>query len=734
MTCDTSDSSTGNCVEDSSGHTVYQTYRSFLNFPVPNDSTFTGATFADAQLQLSEQYSWGCNPPSPAYVSLWDTGTGGQNHPTSSSTTWANQPAVGSWLGWDSNDYGYNSSCPPHDIQLPVTATAQAAATNSWAHLTLRLSADSDQESNLNQWSWKRFAASDLSLSYYWRNAPDTPTAYGTQNTFDAATGKTVTHCSTSASSPDWVNSTTTTWTATIDDQDRTSPNGSPSAANIDGEFPWQNLTNGNVGTVSDTGNPKAPNSVFTGTRSGSNRNEYEWQAYGAALQDDPWNAGARSLLGQATSQPCYFQIDQNPPTHVVQVSSTNYTSGELVGTQNTFTLTDDDFDTAAGGGSGTAYDVVGFYYGIDNSQPSQYVPVTAGTSPPSATITLTPFTTAEIDLYVQPVDRAGWKGPLQAFCPGTPTVASSYCPIDAVSALGNIDTLGWWRLNNHGTDSAVATATTGKDLSLSGGASWGCPTGAGASPAGYTCSLALDGTAGHATAQPVLGDDGSFSVSAWVNPSGCAQVYCAALSQDATSTASSSNVSGLTLGYQSSGTAWAFVTSATCQAGCWVSTDCSNGCWVFSMPQSNTAGDEYAPGTKGQGWYLAAAPVQQGEGPGSWTQLTGVFNSSHDELLLYVNGGDGAQHPGLTGTAAVGDGNPAASGPASKWPSAGVGQAIGSFRVGADWTGTTLAHFFSGSVSDACAFYGVLNPSDVTNLYDSASGDGCQALYTQYP
>lgn len=151
-------------------------------------------------------------------------------------------------------------------------------------------------------------------------------------------------------------------------------------------------------------------------------------------------------------------------------------------------------------------------------------------------------------------------------------------------------------------------------------------------------------------------------------------------------------------------------------------------------MPQSNTVGDEYAPGVKGQGWYLAAAPVQQGEGPGSWTQLTGVFDATHGELLLYVNGGDGAQHPGLTGTAAVGDGIPAASGPASKWPSGGVGQAIGSFRVGADWNGTALAHLFSGSVSDVCTFYGVLNPPDVTNLYDSASGDGCQALYTQYP
>ncbi len=193
---------------------------------------------------------------------------------------------------------------------------------------------------------------------------------------------------------------------------------------------------------------------------------------------------------------------------------------------------------------------MVGFYYGIDNSQPSQYVPAaTVGSSSSTATITLTPFTPSEIDLYVRAVDRAGNKGPVQAICPGT-TVASSFCPIDAVTALGNIATLGWWRLNNHGTDSAVPPGTpptTGKDLALSAsGASWGCPPPDGASPAGYTCSLGVDGGTGYASAQPVLGNDASFSVSAWVYPECIGfYLYCAVLSQDATSMVYGSHVSG---------------------------------------------------------------------------------------------------------------------------------------------------------------------------------------------
>ncbi len=342
VACDNSDSSTGNCIADTSGSwagdTVYRTFRSFLNFPAPSDPTFAHATYADAQLQLDQVWSWGCTS-SPAYVSLWDTDSGGRNVPSATSTTWANQPAVGNWLGWDKHDYGYNSSCPAQDIFLPATATAQAGAGNAWTQLTLRLSAASGDESNLNQWSWKRFEASKLELKFYWRNAPDTPTGYGTGNTFDAATGTTVTHCSSSAASPDWVNSPTTTWTATIDDRDRTSPNGSGSAANINGEFSWQNLTNDNTGTVSDTGNPKAPDSAFTGTRTGSPGNEYQWQPYGVALQNDPWNTSAPSLQGPS-APPCYFQIDQNAPTSAATVTSSNYQPGEYVGTQNQFTFT----------------------------------------------------------------------------------------------------------------------------------------------------------------------------------------------------------------------------------------------------------------------------------------------------------------------------------------------------------------------------------------------------------
>jgi hypothetical protein len=722
--CDNVNTSTGACIADSSGtwagDTVYRTFRSFLNFPLPSDPTFSGATFADAQLQMDQVWSWGCTS-SPGAVSAWDTvSSSGQNVPSTQSTTWANQPAVHNWLGSDAHDYGWSGNsppCPHQVITLPATATAQAAATNSWSKLlTLRLSGTSGNESNLYQWSWKRFAASSLKLSYYWRNAPNTPTGYGTEGTFDPTTGRTKTDCATNWLYPDWVNSLTTTWTATIDDQDRTSPGGN--AANIDGEFLWQNLNNGNMGTVSDTSNPNAPGSVFTGTRAGSNRNEYAWQAYGLAVQSDPWNTGAAALRGPLAPT-CYFQIDQNAPTSTVSVSSGN--SQDYVGTQDTLTLSVSDADVAPGTVQGNVQDVVGFYYGIDNSQPAQYVPATVGSSSSTATITLTPFTLSEIDLYVRAVDRAGNLGPLAT---SGGVVVPSYT-IDAQTAQGNIATMGWWRLNAHGTDWAVTSGSIGKDLAVTAsGASWGCPTSAQNSPAGYVCSLSQNGSTDYASAQPVLGNDGSFSVSAWAYPSCTGQyVYCAVLSQDATSTAGGSHVSGFTLGYQRSGNA------ETSESGTTVSTPCP--CWVFSMPKLNSAGDEYAPNNPGSGWYLAAVPAQQGETAGSWTQVTGVFNASHNALVLYVNGGDGAQHPG-DGNA--GDGNQAASGPAFPWTSAGGGPATGAFRVGADWNGTGLTDYFGGSVSAVCAFYGVLAPSDVENLYHAGSGDGCSVLYGTYP
>jgi hypothetical protein len=99
----------------------------------------------------------------------------------------------------------------------------------------------------------------------------------------------------------------------------------------------------------------------------------------------------------------------------------------------------------------------------------------------------------------------------------------------------------------------------------------------------------------------------------------------------------------------------------------------------------------------------------------GKWTHLTGVFESAQGTLTLYVNGVQAGQ---------IGGGG--------RWP----GITKGRVRIGNEIPGGS-SHDWSGRISNACVFYGVLSSADVTLLYrgDSAHPhDGCAALFARYP
>ena len=410
------------------------------------------------------------------------------------------------------------------------------------------------------------------------------------------------------------------------------------------------------------------PAPLFTASRSGTPEDEYKWQAY-ATTQSviDPVGNTVPVLTGPISSW-CYFWIDSDAP-FAPTVTSTNYTSGQAtnpVGTQGSFSFTDpSNLDPGLG-----INDVAGYYYGIDDSRPGTYVQAQYEGGP--ITITLVPFTSAEEDLYVAAVDEAGNIGPV-----------TGPFRIDT-TATGNIATLGWWKLNNNANDFATITGTSNASVS---GASFGCPGSATASPNGYDCSLALSGSDSAVTGVPMVGNNGSFSVSAWVYPSACSGL-CVAVSQDAT------NVSGFRLGYLRSGTA----DGATCP------------CWEFAMPQYDASS---------AAWSVAAVSTANNS-LNTWAQITGVFNAAHGTLTIYADGNTSSTR----------------SAQASPWSS----PATGPFRIGADLNDTTAANFFTGSVSDVCAFYGVLNTgssgsnSDIQNLWDGGTGDGCSTLYNNYP
>ncbi|HKD96678.1 MAG TPA: hypothetical protein VKB69_03655, partial [Micromonosporaceae bacterium] len=101
------------------------------------------------------------------------------------------------------------------------------------------------------------------------------------------------------------------------------------------------------------------------------------------------------------------------------------------------------------------------------------------------------------------------------------------------------------------------------------------------------------------------------------------------------------------------------------------------------------------------------------------------VYDATHEQLLIYVNGGDGVT---------AGNGVPAAStAPLTVLPWSAPASDI--LRFGSGWTSANgTGSYWNGELSSSCAFYGPLAGTDIQTLYDGGAGDGCSALFAQYP
>jgi hypothetical protein len=634
--------SSGKCI-DPNPDSTWVKYRSFLNFSVPSSIWDSG--YVDAQLQTTMKWAWSCSPGTQVDLYYSDHADRGM--------TWPG-PAEKWYLDDTTRAYrNGDSSCNQNSVNFDASGAAKSAANNHDGSITLELRANDYDESNWNVYSWRRFAASSMNLQINYRHAPYTPWDRATQPTFDAATGKTVPGCASSGPG-DYVNSTAPQMVATDNDQD--------SYGKFTTEFDVTNITTGGSWEAqADEGYEPPPAFTFHSRWSGApgNGSSFKWRAYGKT--EGYYDGIGNWVPSQASSSTpwCYFTEDRNPPaTPTITSVGHVYTSGTAsghVGEPGQFTFSDPGNSDPSDG----VNDVVGYLYGLNNSSPDIYVP--AGTDH-TATVTITPFNPAEMDLYVQAVDRADnvSQDPPAEF------------QIITQPPNANIATLAWWKMNEGSGSTASDSTGDASDLTLgSSGATLGCGS---APPSGYRCTLALDGTAGHAfTARPVVGNNGSFSVSAWVYLNSAGSGDQAALSQAGT------NVPGFTLGYD---------------GGC--------GCWSFDMPASDSTSD-----TVYKAQSAAAAKT------GTWTQLTGVFDSTRQTLALYVNGQQQGQITGVASWSA---------------PAGGL------FRLGSDGTGGPGPHFWHGQISAACAFYGALAPADVSTLYDGGSGDGCGQLAQTYP
>lgn len=213
-----------------------------------------------------------------------------------------------------------------------------------------------------------------------------------------------------------------------------------------------------------------------------------------------------------------------------------------------------------------------------------------------------------------------------------------------------------WWRLNGGGPDSG-ATAYDGgaagtNSLTLKGNA----PTWSTSGPGTGTSSgsLELDGSTQYGISPtPATAPSGSFAVSAWVNLSAVAAGDAVAIARDG------SSASEFYLGTH-------------------------DGDWGFWFTGTD------APGPALTGAYGAAATT------GTWTLLTGVYDSGARQIMLYINGAEAA-------TTSF----------SPPWTAAGP------FTVGSGLAGGSQTDFMHGYVSDVRYYNRMLNDYNVSAIYN---------------
>ncbi len=213
--------------------------------------------------------------------------------------------------------------------------------------------------------------------------------------------------------------------------------------------------------------------------------------------------------------------------------------------------------------------------------------------------------------------------------------------------------------MNGTGLDTATTAYDSGSsptsNLTLGGSASWTTDNPATGVSVG---ALSLNGTSGFAASSgQVVNTAGSYTVSAWVNLSSVPSHNATVVAQDGT------NNSGFYLGVR-------------------------GGDWAFYFAASDTTG----------------AAVTSATGPavtaGTWTHLTGVYNSSSGTAQLFVNGTQAAS-VAFTG-----------------WTS------TGNLTVGRDKTGGVAGDFLPGEVSDVQEFSTSLFGTGVQQVFTNSASN----------
>jgi hypothetical protein len=509
-------------------------YRSLFQFSTSawKGKHVTAATFSD-----DLKHSWNCDN------TVTELHRVGQQ--LSKSTTWtSNSPLWGGSLATVSNQ-NCTDKAGVHTEWSSTTLATEINAVNGNATLTFGLRAANETVSTNGSNGWKKFdetgGAGGAKLSVTYNTAPTTSNLHT-----DAAT------CATTAA--------TAPPLSTVGSP---AHNPVPQVTVKDAE--------GDKSTVSFT-YPKAGGGTTTTSYANVANGASQKLSVGIPAAAIPsgetysWSVKVSDGTDTSSTSTCYFKVDNTVPQPPTIVSADGvYPDDDAlhggVGKPGSFTI-------QATGDATTVAKVVKYTWGPSAGGPLHTVTTTAG-----APVTVS---------YTPPVEG---DNTLQAF---------AYTATGVVSAMGSADflvdnpdqTVGQWALDGDGAD-----AGTGSHEATAANVTW--------TPDGRQIGHRVahfNGTSSVLTAMPPIHTNTSFTVAAWVRPSG---TTCTtnAVGQDGAHT------SGFYLG-------------------------CSQGKFDFGVIPSDSSS---VVGTRALS--VATAPM------GVWSSIAGVYDQSAGQVSLYVNG-----------------------------------------------------------------------------------------------
>lgn len=128
-----------------------------------NTSTIVGHTVTSATFRAKETWAWSCNARE---VDVYEP-----NANVTSSTTWSNQPGLGTKLDAVSVAKGWSSSCPAGTVDFDVTSAVKGWSNDASGAKTLSLVA----ADNFDNYYWKKFAGSSGKVLVNFANVPTAP-------------------------------------------------------------------------------------------------------------------------------------------------------------------------------------------------------------------------------------------------------------------------------------------------------------------------------------------------------------------------------------------------------------------------------------------------------------------------------------------------------------------------------------------------------------------------------